>query len=78
MILIHIHSLALVMQRVREEAAPPYLKGRVERGEPLPVVEVVEEGAVLRQVVLGGMKEDTFRGLLELMVVGGRRYHHHP
>jgi hypothetical protein len=30
-------------QRAREEAAPAWLRGRVERGEALPSVEVVEQ-----------------------------------
>jgi len=38
------------VEKAREKAAPSYLKGRVERGEALPVVEVV----VSRGMVGGG------------------------
>ena len=40
-------------QRAREEAAPAWLRGRVERGEALPSVEVVEQA--------GGQKEEEER-----------------
>lgn len=73
-----VNAASAEAKRARQAAAPAYLRERVERGEALPLVEVEEEdgpiaGRVLGVVVMGGLKEDAFRLLLEMMVMGRRR-----
>ena len=69
-------------QRAREEAAPAWLRGRVERGEALPSVEVVEQAwwwwwwwwdreqerrRAVCEYVLRHMKEDPFVELVQYL-----------
>ena len=73
-------AAATIMRRTRVQAklaqtveVAPYVKGRFEMAQPLPVVEVLrvgevrEEEAEVLEYVIGAMREETFKGLMEVM-----------